>query len=138
MAPLRVADRGDDDVGPEAAAVLADPPALLLVAAVAQRQLELVLGVPRLLDLGRVEDAEVLTDDLVGGVALAALGSRVPAGDAALGREHEDRVVGDGLDQQPEALLARAQRLLLLAPTGDVPRDLGEADVPPVARRGRR
>ena len=109
--------------------VLADAPPLLLVVALAQRRsASSRSAVAGAATLRRVEDAEVLADDLVGRVALAALGAGVPARDAALGVEHEDRVVLDGLDQQPEPLLALAQHLLGLAALGDVPGDLGEAE----------
>jgi hypothetical protein len=40
-----------------------------------------------------VEDREVLSDDLLGLVALDALGSLVPGGDAPFGIEHDDGVV---------------------------------------------
>ena len=49
--------------------------------------------------------------------------------------EHVDRVVDDALDQQPEALLALAQRLLVQPALGEVARDLGEAEQ--LARRRR-
>ena len=70
----------------------------------------------------------MLADDLVGRVALDPLGPGVPGGDVAVGVEHEDRVVPDALDQEPEALLALAQRLLGLLALRQVARDLGEAD----------
>ena len=53
-------------------------------------------------------------------VALAPLGPGVPARDVAVGVEHEDRVVLDRLDQQPEALLGPPQRLLRDALAGHV------------------
>ena len=52
--------------------------------------------------------------------------------------EHEDRVVADALDQQAEPLLALAQRFLVLAPLGQVARDLGEAAQLSVACRAAR
>ncbi len=78
--------------------------------------------------IGRVEAAEVRADDLLGGIALDALGARVPAGHAALRIQHEDGVVGDPLDQQPELLLAAAQGLLGRPSLGQVTGDLGIAD----------
>ena len=75
-----------------------------------------------------IEAREVLADDLVGAVALDALGAGVPGRDVAVGVEHEDRVVLDALDQQAEALLALPQRLLVLAPLGQVAGDFREAD----------
>src|SRR5206468_1870574 len=66
----------------------------------------------RLHGLLRVEDRERPADDLGRLVALEALGAGVPSDDAALGVEHEDRVVAHLLDEEPEALLAQAQVLL--------------------------
>ena len=79
-----------------------------------------MLRVPRLHDLVRVEDPEVLADDLVGDVALDPLGAGVPALDQAGRGEHEDRVVADRLDQEPEPDLAAPQLLLGTALGGDV------------------
>ena len=101
-----VAHRGNDDARPEARAVFAQPPALLLEAALARRHLQLPLRLAALDLLRRVEAREMLADDLGGGVALDALRAGVPARDAALGIEHEDGVVDDALHHQPEAPLA--------------------------------
>ena len=98
----------DDDVGPERRAVLADPPALVLEPARPPRRPPVpASGQPALDGLLRVEAGEVLADDLVGLVALDPLGPGVPGGDVALRVEHEDGVVLDALDQQPEPLLAQ-------------------------------
>ena len=133
-----VVDGGDHDVGPVARAVLAIPPALLLVAALAHGDLQLLLRMPLGLALDGVEDAEVLPDDLAAGVARDPLRAGVPAGDVALGIEHEDRVVADGLHEEPEPFLALPQGLLRLAVGGDVARDLGEPEVlPRVVEDGR-
>ena len=105
---VAIPDRRDRHVRPEARPVLADPPPLFLVAALAQCDLELVLRMPLHLLLRRVEDPEVLADDLLGGPALAPLGPGVPADDVTLGVEHEDRVVLHRLDQQPQHLLGLA------------------------------
>src|SRR5581483_12466825 len=87
--PAMVEEGGDDDVRPEHRTVLADPPALLLVAPLADRDLELVLGVARRLCVLGVEGAEVAPDDLVGAIALHPLGTEVPRGDVAACIEHE-------------------------------------------------
>ena len=50
-------------------------------------------------------------DDLAGGIALEALGAGIPARDMARRVEHVDRVVGDGVDQQPEARLVGERRV---------------------------
>src|SRR5947209_9623815 len=48
----------------------------------------------------------MLAEDLLGAIALDALGARVPARHMALPVEHEDGVVLRAFDQQSEALLA--------------------------------
>ena len=97
-----VVHRGDHDVRPEARAVLADAPSLLLVAPVPDRAPQLLGGmVPRDVRL-RVEDGEVPADDLVLRVALDRLRTGVPGHDAAVRIQHEDRVVERARDQQRE------------------------------------
>src|SRR5690606_23781395 len=115
-------------VRPEAAAVLAEPPALLLVDAFARRGLERLLWHLPLPVLGGVEAGEVPADDLLGAVALDALRARIPVGDAPGRIEHEDRIVGDALDQQAEVALAGPQGLLGLLALGHVAADLDVAD----------
>src|SRR5439155_1452613 len=101
----------DDHVGPEARAVLAQAPAFILDAALGLGHLQQALRLARGEILRREEAREVLPDDLLGPVALDALGAAVPAHHAALLVEHEDRVVLHRLDQQPELFLAAAPRL---------------------------
>src|SRR5206468_5742284 len=103
---LFVAHRADHHARPERRAVLAHAPALLREAAFARRDLELPLRLAVRDLLGRVEAREMLADDLGRGVALDALGTGVPARDAAVRIEHEDRVVDDALHHQAEASLA--------------------------------
>ena len=98
--PIIVPQGRDQHVGPERRAVLADPKAFLLVAALGRRDAQLLFGVAALYVLVGVEDREVLPDDLLGLIALDALGPFVPGGDIALGVEHEDGVVLDALDQE--------------------------------------
>src|SRR4029077_9059666 len=97
-----VADRRDRDAGPERRAVLAHAPALLLVAAVGDGQLE-YLGkmVAGAIIIG-VEHPKVAADRLVGRIALEALGARVPRPDLPRWAEHEDRVVAHAEDETPE------------------------------------
>ena len=66
----------------------------------------------------------MLSDDFQSRVSLQTLGALVPGIDVALGRQHEDRVVEDAVDEEPEALLAFAQRELGLAAFGQVAHDL--------------
>ena len=80
-------------------AVLAQSPALHLVFAALGGD-----GKRPRRDAGRavvlgVEAREMLADDLCALIALDALGARVPAHDVALRIEHEDRVIGHGVDQ---------------------------------------
>ena len=72
----------------------------------------------------------MLADDFAGHIALDALGARVPGGDPAFRVEHEDRIVGDALDQQPETPLGFEQGFLRLHLLGHVAGDLGKADEP--------
>ena len=62
----------------------------------------------------------MLPDDFRRGVLVNALRPHVPVGDATAAVEHEDRVVGDALDDRPKAPFALHQRLLRLAALGDV------------------
>jgi hypothetical protein len=62
-------------------------------------------------------------------VALQPLGSDVPVLDAAIGGECEDRIVLHAVDEQPEVLLALAQRVLGLPALRRVAHHLGEAAV---------
>src|SRR5207244_11689628 len=93
--PVGVAQRGEDGAGPEARAVLAHAPALVLPAALRRGGAEPVRGLAAPRVLGGVEEGEVPPDDLRGGVALDAPGALVPGADVAPGVEEEDRVVGD-------------------------------------------
>ncbi len=109
-----LADRVDHDAGPEEGAVLADAPAVLLIAAGfardAQRARRLAVGA---VGFG-VEAGEVPAEDLLGRIALDALAADIPAGDDAGGVEHVQRVVGDTLDQKPETAFALEQIPLML------------------------
>src|SRR5262249_6687601 len=96
----------DDHAGPKPGAVLADPPALLLIPAFGCRQLHLSLRLASLNNFGRVKAGEVLADDLVGLVALNALRSGVPTDHPPFGVQHEDGVVWRASDQEADPLLA--------------------------------
>ena len=80
-----VADRIDDHASPEPRAVLAHPPAFGFEAALARGGLQRDARDPRRAILVGVEPRKVLAHDLVGGIALEALGAGVPAADTALG-----------------------------------------------------
>ena len=59
-----------------------------------------------------VEPGEMVADDLVRRISLDPLGAGVPIGDDAVRIEHVERMVGDAIDEQAEAALAFAERLL--------------------------
>ena len=126
-AAIPVVHQVDDDIGEEAAAILAHPPAFGLVPPVPARRRQRLLRLAGLAVLVGEEACIGLAEDLVAGVALGTLGTQVPAGDAAVRIEREDRIVHDAVDQQPEALLALPQRLLVDPAVGDVAGDLGKA-----------
>ena len=123
-----VTDRVDDDIRPEAAAVLANPQPFVLEPALAGGDRQAALRQADGAILVGVELGEVLTDNFIGGVALEALAAEVPVGDQSVGIEHVDRVVGDPLHQQPEPLFAQPQRVLRPPLLGQVADHLGEAD----------
>src|SRR5690349_10617091 len=72
-----VAHRGDEDARPEATSILAHAPAFFLVLSGPRCNLQLTLGLAGGKVLWRVEDREVFSDDLVGGVALETARSLV-------------------------------------------------------------
>src|SRR6185312_4798178 len=127
---LGITDRVDHDACPEALAVLADAPSFGFVAASLARRFERPLRYSGLQVLGGVEAAEMLADDIVGRIALDAFRAGVPVGHPAIRVEHVNRIVGDALDEDPEAALGLEQRLLRRASLGHVAGDLGEADQP--------
>ena len=118
--PGVVAHRRDDHVAPVGRAVLAHAPAFLLEAPLGGGHLQLPLRLPALDVLARVEAREMLSQDLLRLVAGDALGARVPARDAAFGVEHENRVVDDAFDHEPEAPLAVGEHALGARARGDV------------------
>jgi hypothetical protein len=105
-----VAKGADRRGGPEARAVLAHAPALGRHVAVPARLAQQPLRLARLDVLGGVEQRQRAAEDLVGLVALDPPGAGVPADDPGLGIHHEDRVVLDRLDEEPERHLGSAQR----------------------------
>src|SRR5205814_6415933 len=74
-----VPHRAEHRVGPKPRAVLAHAPPLVLVSAVALRHLQLPAGLALRRFFGRIERGEVRTEDLVGAVAIDALGAVIPS-----------------------------------------------------------
>src|SRR5208337_4527644 len=115
-----ILERVDHHVGQEATAVLTHAPSLGLIPAIAGGAFERLLRRVRSAVLLGVEPREVLSDDLLGAVALDALCAPVPVGDDAIGIDHVDGIVGDAVDQHAIALLALAQRLGGCFTPGDI------------------
>jgi hypothetical protein len=91
--------RVDHHAGHEPAAVRANPPTLFFIPVLLHRDAQHLVGLARGSILRRVEDREVLADDVVGAVSLDALGAYVPGQYTARSIEHEDGVVADAFDQ---------------------------------------
>src|SRR5947199_3247636 len=109
---LGVAQSRDDRIGPQRRAVLAQPPAFFLKAALGLRQLQSLLRLPALDVFGKVETGKMAADDFAGPVTLDQFRTGVPTGYMAFGIEHDNGVVLHPLDQHAEAFLAFPQRML--------------------------
>ena len=125
-----VADRLDHHARPEQALVAPHPPALDHAFALVGSDLEGTRRLAALLLLLGIEATEMLADDFRRRVLVDALRAHVPVGDVAVLVEHEDRVVGDALDDHPKAPFAFHQRLLRLAALGDVVLERGLDPLP--------
>ena len=101
-----VLDWVDDCIGPELAAVLADPPSLTFISALADGSFQRLLrqAVPAI--MLSVEAGDVLTQDFVGRVSFDPLRPSIPARHVAIRVEHVDRVIGHALDKDPKLSLA--------------------------------
>lgn len=102
---LAVVDRIDHRAAPEAAAILAHPPAFGFEPSSAQCRFQGALGRAGGAILFGVEDGEVLPQDFVLGVALETLGPGVPAAHQAVGVQEVDGIVHHRVHQQPVALV---------------------------------
>src|SRR6185437_2092555 len=89
--------RGDDDVGPEAGAVLADAPPLVFYAPLSRGLGPQPRRAPVRPILGRIEELDRLAHDLVVLVTLDEGRAGVPGLDPPLAVEHEHRIVTDAL-----------------------------------------
>src|SRR6266568_5334351 len=114
-----IPDGRDDSLDPKAGPVLAHAPTLVACLAFLGRRFEHLLGHAAFDVFGREEGAKRFSDDLVGPIALDALGPRVPGGDAAFGVQHVDRVALHTLHQQAKAFLAFPQGRLRSLALGD-------------------
>ena len=105
MTPVVIVNRVDDRIHPESSAILAQAPAFIFEPAFAKCSSK---RAPRQIGsnvLAREETREVLTDDLVAGVALEPFGAQIPGSNPTIRIQHIDGVIGDRPDQQAEALL---------------------------------
>ena len=121
-------DRIDDDMRPEARAILPDAPAFRFETAFLRGRPQGVAGQVRGAILVGIEPREMLADDLVVRIALEPLRATVPARHLSLRIEHVDGVIVHTLDEQAEMLLALPERGLGGVPLGEVARDLGIAE----------
>ncbi|OIQ68130.1 hypothetical protein GALL_502800 [mine drainage metagenome] len=94
------ANRVDDHMGPEAAAVLAHSPAFTLKLSLDRGGLQGAGGNAALPVFAGVEDSEVLAKDLSLLIALKSLCPEVPGRNPAFPVEHENRIVGDSVDKE--------------------------------------
>src|SRR5471030_3232807 len=95
----------DVDVRPEGRAVLAHSPAFVFHMADLPRDGQLARWLARRGLFRQIKLREMPADDFLARVSLDARRARVPADHEALRIEHENRVILDTVDQQPEPLL---------------------------------
>src|SRR3954463_12180599 len=120
LAQNRLLSRRTPPPPPERALAPPHPPALDRAFALVCSDLEGTRRLAALLLLPGIEATEMLADDFRRRVLVDALRTHVPVGDVAVLVEHEDRVVGNALDDHPKAPFAFHQRLLRLAALGNV------------------
>ncbi len=94
------ADRLDHLAGAEPLAIAAHPPPFTDEAAMVPGVRQRLLRDAQLLVFGGIEQADVLADDGLGGIALDPFAATVPAADTALRIEQIDRVIAHVVDQQ--------------------------------------
>jgi hypothetical protein len=100
-----ILERHEEPRRPEARAILAHVPALVLGAAVGTSAASFGLGSAGHAVLRREGHVSAAADDLLLGVAEQALGTDVPARDGAVRVDGEDREVGRTLDDELEQLV---------------------------------
>src|SRR5207244_769113 len=88
-----VTQRGDNHIGPETAAVLADTPAFVFKASVLGREFEFLLGLASFDVLLCVETGKMLADDFLAFPSLQFFRGRVPGEDTPLDIQQYDSVI---------------------------------------------
>jgi hypothetical protein len=111
QAPVVVPDGPDHHVGPEARAVPADAPPVVLDVPPLRGLDEIARRLARVHILVEVETGDVAADDLGRAVAADDLGAPVPREDRARRVEQDDRVVLDALDDAAKVGAARGEVL---------------------------
>jgi len=106
---LIIVQRCQDRVCPEPRSILAHEPILLCGAAFARRRLEVFLRLAQPGVFFGEEQGEVLSDDLLRGIAFAKFSTRVPACHAPLRVKRENGVIPHAFYQRAEVFLVPAQ-----------------------------
>ena len=112
----------------EGAAILANPEAFLLIAALARGGGKCACRLAGGAIFFDIEAREMLPDDLLRRIAFDALCALIPACDRAVRIQHINRIIGHALDQQAELFLMLLDRRFRLPPFGQIARDLGETE----------
>ena len=99
QSPIGITDGVDHDIGPEMGAVLAHAPAFGFKSPFLLCRRQRGSGYPCGLILGCVEAGKMLADNLVGLIAFEAARAGIPAGNPAIGIQHEDRIIRHALNQ---------------------------------------
>ena len=126
--PRGVVDRGDDDVRPESGAILADAPSFAFGRSVLPRQLESLLRFSGGDILLRIENREMLPDDLLVFVPLDPARPEIPGRDLPVGIENEDGVIAHRIDEETHQLLGFPVPILGSLALRQIPGHLREAD----------
>ena len=130
--PAGIAERRHHNVGPEARALLTEPPAFVFHPAFGLRHAQKLLGPVGFCVFGEKEIREAPAQAFLVRVAVNPARARVPTGNAACGVERDDCVVSNVLKNQAEALLAFPLDLLRAFANADVTPDRLDSDGPSV------
>src|SRR5689334_1018478 len=107
--PRMIVERLNHNASPEPRAILADAPCLGFMLAGSRCLPEYLVGDTGLLILRTIEPGEMAADRLPRRIAFDPNSPRVPACDAAVGVQHENRVVLHAIHQPAERLFCFCQ-----------------------------
>ena len=119
-----ITNRRDDHVGPEARAILARAPSLLLETPFPRGDGELAVGSLPLIPIRYQHAREMHSNHFPGVVAMDVLGARIPGGYRTVRIEHVDGVVAHAFHQRAESRFVVAQALFVPASLGEITRHL--------------